>query len=587
MSDGKMTGKPSIDRPWIKYYPEPLRKIQAPDCTVKEYLKLNCPGEDVAAMEFYGNQISWKTVFEQAEAVARSLRASGFKEGDQIPVFISSVPEFIYLLLAAEQIGASLLCRDNTLRENVEAVQKAGTKAMFAHDFLSQDELGSYLANTAVEKVILLDACQSCRREDMPDYIQKSLDSRYPDEKAHGSKTLTWDEFLALGESYTGVVDAPRDINRPLFRAYTSGSTGPSKQVIHSARTMLAVIAQMNFYGGSDEYRPTWLVAVLPPCLVAVVVSMLLMPLASNKLLILSPYCAIEDLDLEMMRYRPNSWALIPLFIETIMRSKRIPADYDMSHLAAAGAGSESYNNNQRKRTEKFLASHNCKIRFTSGYGSSESGSTVALPMTPHPLGNGNVGVPTILNVVSIFEPGTQNELTYNQLGEICISGPGVMLGYDDPEATAKALQVHEDGMTWLHSGDIGYMNEDGVIYVLTRGKAPRYGGGDLATLPMENRLADAEIEGIDDEFFVVVPDKDHPGCFLPYLYVVLHEGYSIADIEEPVRNALEEYMQPVEIFELPERPFFHYKTNRIGLTKELLAGAAEKPQAVLKEAKA
>lgn len=587
MSDGKMTGKPSIDRPWIKYYPEPLRKIQAPDCTVKEYLKLNCPGEDVAAMEFYGNQISWKTVFEQAEAVARSLRAAGFKEGDQIPVFISSVPEFIYLLLAAEQIGASLLCRDNTLRENVEAVQKAGTKAMFAHDFLSQDELGSYLANTAVEKVILLDACQSCRREDMPDYIQKSLDSRYPDEKAHGSKTLTWDEFLALGESYTGVVDAPRDINRPLFRAYTSGSTGPSKQVIHSARTMLAVIAQMNFYGGSDEYRPTWLVAVLPPCLVAVVVSMLLMPLASNKLLILSPYCAIEDLDLEMMRYRPNSWALIPLFIETIMRSKRIPADYDMSHLAAAGAGSESYNNNQRKRTEKFLASHNCKIRFTSGYGSSESGSTVALPMTPHPLGNGNVGVPTILNVVSIFEPGTQNELTYNQLGEICISGPGVMLGYDDPEATAKALQVHEDGMTWLHSGDIGYMNEDGVIYVLTRGKAPRYGGGDLATLPMENRLADAEIEGIDDEFFVVVPDKDHPGCFLPYLYVVLHEGYSIADIEEPVRNALDDYMQPVEIFELPERPFFHYKTNRIGLTKELLAGAAEKPQAVLKEAKA
>lgn len=587
MSDGKMTGKPSIDRPWIKYYPEPLRKIQAPDCTVKEYLKLNCPGEDVTAMEFYGNQISWKTVFEQAEAVARSLRAAGFKEGDQIPVFISSVPEFIYLLLAAEQIGASLLCRDNTLRENVEAVQKAGTKAMFAHDFLSQDELGSYLANTAVEKVILLDACQSCRREDMPDYIQKSLDSRYPDEKAHGSKTLTWDEFLALGESYTGVVDAPRDINRPLFRAYTSGSTGPSKQVIHSARTMLAVIAQMNFYGGSDEYRPTWLVAVLPPCLVAVVVSMLLMPLASNKLLILSPYCAIEDLDLEMMRYRPNSWALIPLFIETIMRSKRIPADYDMSHLAAAGAGSESYNNNQRKRTEKFLASHNCKIRFTSGYGSSESGSTVALPMTPHPLGNGNVGVPTILNVVSIFEPGTQNELTYNQLGEICISGPGVMLGYDDPEATAKALQVHEDGMTWLHSGDIGYMNEDGVIYVLTRGKAPRYGGGDLATLPMENRLADAEIEGIDDEFFVVVPDKDHPGCFLPYLYVVLHEGYSIADIEEPVRNALDDYMQPVEIFELPERPFFHYKTNRIGLTKELLAGAAEKPQAVLKEAKA
>ena len=82
-----MTGKPSVDRPWMKYYPEPLRKIQIPQCTVKEYLKRNCPGEDVAAMEFYGTEISWKTVFEQSEAVARSLKALGFKKGDQIPVF--------------------------------------------------------------------------------------------------------------------------------------------------------------------------------------------------------------------------------------------------------------------------------------------------------------------------------------------------------------------------------------------------------------------------------------------------------------------------------------------------------------------
>ena len=78
-----MTGKPSIDRPWMKYYPEVLQKmIQIPECTVKEYLKKYCPGEDVAAMDFYGTQITWKTVFEQSEAAARSLKAVGFKEGD-------------------------------------------------------------------------------------------------------------------------------------------------------------------------------------------------------------------------------------------------------------------------------------------------------------------------------------------------------------------------------------------------------------------------------------------------------------------------------------------------------------------------
>ena len=574
MSDvNNMTGKPSIDRPWMKYYPEVLQKmIQIPECTVKEYLKKYCPGEDVAAMDFYGTQITWKTVFEQSEAAARSLKAVGFKEGDEIPVFFALVPEFFYLLLAAEQIGASVLCRDNTLKENVEAVEKSGAKVIFAQDYLSQQELGRYLSDSYTEKVILLDACNSCNREDMPDYVQKNLDSKYPSEKAHGPKTMDWNAFLELGKSYTGQVDAPVDINRPLFRAYTSGSTGPSKQVIHSAYTMLAVIAQMNFYAGNEEQRPTWMVTCFPPALVAVVVAMTLMPLASNKLLILDPYVAVEDVDLELMRCRPNSWPLIPLFIETVMRNGRIPDDYDLSHLTAAGAGSESYNNNQLKRAQQFVLDHNCNIRFTTGYGNSEAGSNVSLPMAPHPLGNGNVGVPLLYNIISVFEPGTQNELTYNEMGEICISGPGIMLGYDNPEATAKTLQVHADGRTWLHTGDIGYMNEDGVIYVQTRGKSPRYGGGDLATLPMENIVADADIEGIDDELFVLVPDKDHAGCFLPYLFVVLKDGYTVKDIEDGVRGCLEDYMQPVDIIQLKERPFFHFKTNRIGLTQAILA---------------
>ena len=101
---------------------------------------------------------------------------------------------------------------------------------------------------------------------------------------------------------------------------------------------MLAVVSQMNFYAGVEEHRPTWMVACLPPALVAVVVSMTHMPMASNKLLILYPYVDPKDVDLELMRYRPNSWPLIPMFIETVMLYGRIPDDYDLSHLPAAGA---------------------------------------------------------------------------------------------------------------------------------------------------------------------------------------------------------------------------------------------------------
>ena len=572
------TGVPSADRPWMQYYPPQLiENLEIPEQTIGEYLRAHCPGDDVVAMHYYGNDITWKQLFEQVDATARGLKALGLGEGDAIPTFLRAVPEFIYLLLAAEKIGASILCRDNTLEENAEAVRRSGAKIIFTQDYLSQRELNTYRHGSDTQIAVLVSPYRSAHYASMPAHIQKYIDSNYPDKPAYGGRTMSWDWILEMGEKYTGQVEAPRDIDRPLFRAYTSGSTGPSKQVIHSAHTMIGNLHQMNFYGASDEFRPTWLMTQLPPSLVAVVVAMMLLPLASNKLLILDPFCAPEDVDLEMMRYRPNCWPLIPMFIETIMRNGRVPDDYDMSHLFVAGAGCEAYNNNQLKRAQKFLNDHNCKARFTTGYGCSEAGSNMTLPMTPHPIGNGNVGVPMPLTVISIFKPGTEEELTYNTMGEICQCSPGTMMGYDDPKATAKAIKVHSDGKRWLHTGDIGYMAEDGTIYALTRGSAQRYGGGELMTLPMENRLADANIPGIDDEFFVIIQDPEHHHCFVPYLFVVLEDGYTVDDIREKVAACLEDYMQPAEIYALPERPFFHFKTNRIGMVKAICEGTLGK----------
>lgn len=119
-----LTGKPSVDRPWMQYYPpQMIEGLHIPEQTIAEYLAERCPGADVAAMHYYGTDISWKEVNEQVDKSARALRALGFGEGDEIPVFLRAVPEFLYLLLAAERIGASLLCRDNTIEENVAAVK--------------------------------------------------------------------------------------------------------------------------------------------------------------------------------------------------------------------------------------------------------------------------------------------------------------------------------------------------------------------------------------------------------------------------------------------------------------------------------
>ena len=573
MNNTTLTGRASIDKPWLKYYPSALiDNLQIPLCTMNQYLQYNMPGLDIPAIHYYGNDITWAQVFGNAERIARSLKALGCKEGDQVPSFLRSVPEFISLFLGAERVGASVLCRMNTLKENVEAVAKAGSRFIFAHDFLTVEEMNAFLTGSSVEKIILLPPCNSCNPEDMPEYIRNNLKENYTGECAHGPATMTWAEFLALGEDYTGEVDAPFNPDRPLFRCYTSGSTGPSKQVIHSAHSLIGVLGQMNFYGAQEGIRPTWMVTILPPTLVAVVTSMMLLPLASNKLLIQNPWVAVDDLDLELMRYKPNNWPLIPMFMESLLLSKRIPEDYDLSHLITAGAGAEACSNSQLRAFRKFLSEHNCHVPFTTGYGSSEAGSNLTFHVSGRPVGDYNVGCPMPLTTVAVFKPGTTEELDYNQFGEICVHGPGVMLGYDLPEATEKALITHPDGKVWLHMGDIGAMDEDGHIRNAGRGSNRRFSGGFLDFLIMENRIADAQIPGVRDQFFVNVPDLEHEGYLLPYLYVVLEDGVSIEDIRSAVFASLEPHMYPVEIRQVPRRPYWQFKTNRLGLMKQILA---------------
>lgn len=87
------TGVPSADRPWMQYYPPQLiENLEIPEQTIGEYLRTHCPGDDVVAMHYYGNDITWKQLFEQVDATARGLKALGLGEGDAIPTFLRAVP---------------------------------------------------------------------------------------------------------------------------------------------------------------------------------------------------------------------------------------------------------------------------------------------------------------------------------------------------------------------------------------------------------------------------------------------------------------------------------------------------------------
>lgn len=557
---------PSIERPWLKFYPEGADKMPVPNVNLSQYLKMTCRGEDLDVIHYYGTNITWKRFNAMVEKTARAMRAIGLGEGSQIPVMLQATPEYLAVLIAADRIGAALLMRDNTIEENAEAIAKSNATVMFAHDYISQEEVDAYIA-AGIERIITVSPLNYAIRPEMPKHVLKNLKARYPKKAPVSDALESWYDFQDEADSFEGAVDAVMDPHRPLFYVYTSGSTGPSKQVIHSAYTMLAAVHQLSAYATSDDFRPTWLMAILPPALIAVTSSMLLMPMTSNRLLILDPFVDPEDIDLEIMRYKPNGLAFIPMFLEILMNSKRIPADYDMSHLLAAGAGCESFNNGQVRRVQKFLNDHGCKAIFSMGFGLSEAGSSLMFPNPMYPATDGSVGMPMPLNTIGIFKG--EKEVGYNQVGEVCVNTPGMMLGYDTEEATKQTIRTHADGRVWLHTNDSGYMNEDGILYLLGRGYYKRYCGegqthGRLVEIVMENIISDAQIPGIKDAIFVFRPDKNHDGFYLPYLFTVLEEGYTIDDIREAVDAVLEPHQRPAAIVQIPTRPFFHFKTDRL-----------------------
>lgn len=566
-----LTGKASVDKPWLQFYPEALRNVEVPTITVETFLRAKNPDENKIAFEYYGNKITWKEFWGEVDKAAKSLKILGFGEGNRIPVFLQSVPAHFILLIAAERIGAAIICRDDIPEELCFAIRKSKSETAFVMDYTSKSDEDLFRATTPMKRVIKVSPYDYVDRKSVPDYVEKEIASRYTGAIETTEGDLTWDEFLALGKDYTEDYMAQEDVNRPVFGAYTSGSTGISKLVIHSSSNIVATAFQMSIFIPPSDVPEKWWLPILPPALIAVTVSMAIFPLSAGLIMVLDPFCPLEDIDIAFMEQKPNFWALIPMFCEMLMKSDRIPEDYDMSHLRSIGTGAEAMNERKTQEVEAFFHKHNVKATLSAGYGQSEGCSNFTLPNPMFPLVDGCVGMPMPATTMAVFSEDLE-ELNYGEIGELCMTGPAMMLhyaGWRGDELTERTLINHPDGNCWLHTGDKAYINEHGIVYILGRGTTKRFGGGELYMMRMETKAV--RVAGVEDGFFCFVPDQDHEGYFLPYFFVILDETKSLDEVKAGLADALEEYEYPVDIRVIKERPYFHFKTNRKELTAAIL----------------
>ena len=570
-TEQNLTGKASNDKPWLNFYTEGLRNLDVPKITIESFLKMKNPDENKIAFEYYGNKITWKQLWAEVDIAARALKALGFEEGDRVPSFMVSTPAQYILLLAAERVGVAVICRDDEPEELCYAIRKSRTDTVFAMDYVSKEDEELFRETTPMTRMIKVSPFEYADKSQMKDYVLKEIESRCAAETETAENDMSWQEFMDLGRNFEGEYLAPVDPERAVFGAYTSGSTGISKLVIHSSANVVAIAYQMSIFIPPSDVQEVWWTPILPPALIAVTVSMTIFPLSTGLMVSLDPFCPLEEIDVEFMDRKPNFWALIPLYCDMLMESKRIPEDYDMSHLRTIGAGAEAMNDRKYAEVEAFFHKHNVKAKFSAGYGQSEGCSNFTLPNPMFPLEDGCVGMPMPATVLAVFDKDL-NELNYGESGELCMMGPSMMLhysGWRGEEMTEKTLVEHPDGNTWLHTGDEAYITEQGIIHILGRGDIKCYGDKPLHIMRMETKTV--RTPGVQDGFFCVVPDLEHEGYFRPYLFVILDGTKTLEEVSELLKDTLEEHEYPVEIRVITERPYFHFKTNRKELTAQIL----------------
>ncbi len=246
-------------------------------------------------------------------------------------------------------------------------------------------------------------------------------------------------------------------------------------------------------------------------------------------------------------KYKPNFIVGVPTMFEALINSKEQSKTY-LKCVTDVISGGDSLKPDLRKKINNYLAEHGSKTQIRVGYGLSES-VAVSILCPSFYYKEGAIGLPTPDTFVKIVKIDTEREVKPNKLGEICISGPSVMMGYlDNPEETSSTLRKHPDGKVWLHTGDIGYKNREGIVFFESRLKRMIITSGyNVYPIYMEQIIATHP--AVEACVVVGVP---HPyRKQVPRANIVLNENYEPSselseDIKKYIQKSIVKYSMPV-----------------------------------------
>ena len=457
-----LTGHPSIDRPWLKYYSKEAINAPLPECTIYEYLYENNKDylSDIA-INYLGRIINYKELFENIDKTAAAFLKAGVKEREIVTVALPSIPEALYCVYALNKIGAvanmihPLAGKDETLFYFNEVKSRIAVIYDGAYAVIA-DEIGK----SAVEKVIVASPADS-----LPITLKAAYKLKVKAPHLDKRIFIRWKDFIRFGRG-TAVLAVKKDCHETAIISHTGGTTGEPKGVMCTDLGCNSLMWQLlcNFHFDRQERS----LNVLPPFVNYSLLESIMAMLAEGITAVLIPKYDPMAFDKYLKKYRPNQILSIPAYWEAVLRIPNIERA-DMSCLKHLYAGGEAMASDVKEAIDSLIMSCGAKTKLYVCLGSTEmiAGATITYDSCYVP---GSVGIPMVRVNCKIVDQQSGCELSYFEEGEICFSGETMMLGYyNNTKATDEVIRIHADGRRWLHTGDLGYIDENGALYVTGR----------------------------------------------------------------------------------------------------------------------
>lgn len=542
-------GLPSVEQPWLKYYDSEFKKEDIPDMSIYQFAKKYIKGkENQTALDVRmgkndfkrGIKTSYKTLFDRIETSAKSSKLIDIKTDEIVPIILPNIQEARVMMYSNSILGATSYPMSPFIAPNQldSIIRENGIKNLVIFTPF-YERYKNVLENANLSSIITVDGTES-----LP-FILRKLAKRQVS-KVTGENIIPWEEYMSFSKS---LLSSPEPYYRDGHIATiigTSGTTGTPKGVMLTDKNVNAVAVT---YINSKILEGTFCDALIPS--ISYGLSMMHYETAKGNKTYLIPELVSDNVDKLFMVLKPDSFAGGPIHAINLARSKNYQ-EGKVPHVKEFASGGATL----PKEVEKELNGvsegysengvYNPRIVVRPGYGLTEN---VALGSynKPGAYSFGSIGIPFPYENLGIFKPGTDEELTYNELGEICISGPCVMAGYlNNEEETNEVIKYHADGERWIHTKDIGYMTPDGHLYHVDRIKNIFMRSG----FNVHPSKITEFIDCLPDVKESIVVGVEHPDeqCVPVAFIVPENNGRSIEEIEENVKKECSESLEACSV---------------------------------------